>query len=438
MARSYTRLNRRALLACVPAAAAGLSAAQSSIPGAKAPRPSTGNPGTQFYDEQESREVAEALRSRTLFRWYGPSKPEKVGSFEKAFAEYMGAKYALAVTSGTAALHCALTALGVGPGDEVILPAWAWYACYNTILMTGALPVFAENDETLNIDPADVEKKITPQTKAIMVLHLYGCAADMDKILAIARRHNVRVLEDTAQGLGAQYKGKRLGTLGDIGIYSFQISKTITSGEGGAVVANDPALFERAARFHDLGLLRPPHEALLGAKSMSGFVGVNYRMNELTGAVMCAQLRKLDTIVAAFRRNARYVRDNIQGLPGLELRRLPDPDGEIGSAVFVFLKSKQARDAFLKAMRAEKASAGAPGASLYLPAVPHIEQKVAVHPAWPSFNTPRGKAIRYGAGCCPRTVELYDRCASIPIGPKDTQENLQDLVAAIKKASRAV
>jgi 8-amino-3,8-dideoxy-alpha-D-manno-octulosonate transaminase len=435
MARNHSRIDRRTLLAGLPAAA-GLSA-QENPGAARAARPSPGNPGTQFYDEQERRELNEALDSRTLFRWYGPSKPVKTAAFETALARYMGAKYALAVTSGTAALHCALTALGVGPGDEVILPAWAWHSCYNSIVMTGALPVFAENDETLNIDPADFERKITPQTRAVMVLHLYGCAADMDRIMEIARRRKVRVLEDAAQMVGGDYRGRRAGTIGDIGIYSFQISKTITAGEGGAVVTNDPALFERAVRFQDLGMLRPGHEALLGKAAMPGFIGVNYRMNEMTGAVMCAQLRKLDSILAAFRRNARYVRDHIRDLPGLKLRRLPDPEGEIGTGVFVFLESRQKRDAFVAAMRAEKASAHLPTASLYLPAAPHIEGKVTMHPAWPTFNSPRGKAIRYGAACCPRTVELYDRCAAIPIGPKDTKENLQDLVEAIRKSHRA-
>ena len=235
------RFNRRTLLAGVPAAAAGMSQAQGA-------RPSSGNPGTQFYDEQEQREVREAIESRTLFRWYGPSKPTKVAAFESALTKHSGAKYVLAVSSGTAALHTSLAALGVGPGDEVILPAWSWYACYNAILMTGALPVFAETDESLNIDPDDMERKITAQTKAIMVLHLYGAAAGMDRILEIARRRNVKVLEDAAQGVGAEYRGRPLGTLGEMGIYSFQISKTITSGEGGAVMTNHPVLFERAAR----------------------------------------------------------------------------------------------------------------------------------------------------------------------------------------------
>lgn len=430
MAHNRLRFPRRKLLAGVPAAAA-LRARS------KTPRPPSGNPGTQFYDEQEHRELNEALASRTLFRWYGPSQPKKVAAFESALAAYMGVKYALGVTSGTAALHTALAAIGVGPGDEVILPAWGWYSCYNAIVMTGALPVFAETDQTLNIDPSDVERKITPQTKAIMVLQLYGATADMEALMAVARRHKLRVVEDAAQCVGAQYKGRRVGSLADIGMFSFQISKTITAGEGGAVLTGDPLLFERAARFQDLGMLRKPHEALVGKAALAGLPGVNYRMNEMTGAVLCAQLRKLDTIVASLRRNARFVRDHIADLPGMELRRLPDPEGEIGASQFLFCRSREARDAFLRAMREERAAAHAPTASLHLPSAPYIEQKLTTHPAWPSFNSPRGKAIRYGAECCPKTVALFDRCACVPIGPKDSTEDLRDLVAAIRKSWRA-
>ncbi len=175
---------------------------------------------------------------------------------------------------GTAALQVAMAALGIGPGDEVILPAWTWYSCYNAIVLAGALPVFAESDESLNINPNDIEHRITPQTKAIMAVHIEGCPCDMDRILPIARKHEIKVLEDSAQSLGTSYKGKPLGSIGDIAIYSFQFCKTITSGEGGAVVTDDPVLFERACRFHDLGPLRPQLEKELGGKRVADYVGL--------------------------------------------------------------------------------------------------------------------------------------------------------------------
>src|SRR6266852_4725877 len=222
--------------------------------------------GPQYYGEEEQQQLNDVLSTRRPFRWYGPGDepPMKVATFEKEFSARMGTRYALAVTSGTAALQCAMAALQIGPGDEVILPAWTWHSCYNAIVLAGALPVFAEIDESFNIDPSDIESKITPQTKAILAAHLQGNPADMERILAVARKANVKVIEDCAQSLGASYKGRPLGSLGDIGIYSMQIHKTITAGEGGAVVTSDPELFERATRFHDLGLLRPPHEQWLG------------------------------------------------------------------------------------------------------------------------------------------------------------------------------
>jgi 8-amino-3,8-dideoxy-alpha-D-manno-octulosonate transaminase len=393
----------------------------------------SGNPGTQFYDDQEQTEVRQAVETHSLFRWYGPQTPQKVAKFEQELAKYMDVKYVLAVTSGTAALHCALTALDVGPGDEVVLPALTWYSCYNTILLTGALPVFAEVDESFNLDPEDLEKKINPQTKAVMVVHLYGAPANMDGILAVARRHNLKVLEDSAQTMGGQYKGKRLSTIGDIGIYSFQINKLITAGEGGAVVTNDRRLYERAVRFHDLGLLRPATTAALGKGQMAGFLGTNYRMNEMTGAVMRAQLRKLDTILDAQRRRARYVKEQIKNLPGIRLRTSHDPEGDIGITVCMLLPTKELRDKFAAAMAAENIPLGAPSSSVPLPREPYIENKVAPHAAWPTFNTPRGKSIRYGAECCPRTIDICEHTATLTIGPKYSDRDLADIVTAIAK-----
>lgn len=210
--------------------------------------------GPQFYNDVEKRELLEVLESRRPFRWWKSNS--KVLEFEEAYAARIGVKYALGVTSGTTALCAALAALEIGPGDEVILPAWTWYADYDTIVLAGALPVFAEVDSSLNIDPDDIEARITPRTKAIIAVSLQGCPADMDPILEIARKHKLRVLEDFSQCVGGRYRGTYLGSIGDIGISSFQESKTITSGEGGAVVTNDPELFERAIRFHDVSSLR--------------------------------------------------------------------------------------------------------------------------------------------------------------------------------------
>ena len=391
--------------------------------------------GTAFYGEEETREVADVVRLRRPFRWYGPGKepPAKVATFEREFARRMQSRFALAVTSGSAALQAAVAACGIGPGDEVILPAWTWHSCFNAIVLAGALPVFAEIDESFNIDPGDIESKITPQTRLIMAVHLQGNPADMDRVLEIARRRRVRVLEDCAQSVGASYKGRPVGSMGDIGIYSLQINKTITSGEGGAVVTNDPLLFERASRYHDLGSLRPPHEHLVGGAKADWVTGSQFRMSEFTGGVLCAQLRKLDRIVESVRSSARRVYDGVRDLPGIKFRQLPDPQGELGAAVFLGFDTKARCDRFRAAMKAENVPASNPGGSAILPIAPHVEHKRTVHPAWPSFTSERGRAIQYGAACCPRTIDILNRFAGVSLDPTFTARDTDDIVAAIRK-----
>ncbi len=437
-------MNRRTFLAAAAATAAGAKpATQLAADGGKPVRekPLVADYwGPEYYDEKERQQLIDVLETGRPFRWYGRGKepPMKVATFEKEFAAHMHTRFALAVTSGTGALQTALAALGIGPGDEVILPAWTWHSCFNTIVHAGALPVFAEIDESFNIDPTDIESKINPRTKLIMAVHLQGCPCDLDPVLAIARKHNVRVLEDCAQSVGASYKGRPLGSMGDIGIYSLQLNKTITAGEGGAVVTNDPLLFERAARFHDLGGLRSFHEDMVGGAHAGWFIGTNFRMNEFSGGVLLAQLRKLDTIIGAVRANARRVYDGVRDLPGIRFRRLPDPDGELGAAVFIGFKTTALRDRYMKAMRAEGVLVGPPGGSVILPVQPHIMKKVTVHPDWPSFNTERGRAIRYGPETCPRTLDILSRFAGVSMDPKFTKSDTDDVIAAIRKVYPAV
>lgn len=391
--------------------------------------------GTQYYDDKEQKQLMDVLASRNPFRWYGSGStpPMKVATFEKEFAARMQRRYALAVTSGTAALQCAMAALEVGPGDEVILPAWTWHSCYTAIVLAGALPVFAEIDESFNIDPADIEHRITPQTKVILAAHLQGNPADMDRILSIAKKHGIRVLEDCAQSVGASYKGRPVGSMGDVGIYSLQLNKTITAGEGGAVVTDDPKMFERAARFHDVGGFRSLHEQVAGGARLSPFVGTNFRMNEFSGGVLLAQLRKLDTIIHDSRTNAARVYDRIRDLPDLRLRRLPDPAGELGAGIYLGFGSKEQRDRYAEAMKAENIPVAPPVGSALLPVQEYIEQKRTVHPAWPSFTSERGRAIRYGAAACPRTLDIHSRFAGVLMDPKFTRQDTEDIVAAIRK-----
>jgi len=437
-------MKRRKFVAATALAAAAAEAAATDKPALDGGTPVRSTPlrpgywGTQFYDEKERAEVLEVLEAKAPFRWYGTNPPTKVLQFEKEFAARMGSKFALAVTSGTAALQCAMAALEVGPGDEVILPAWTWHSCFNAVVLAGALPVCAEIDRTFNIDPDAVERLITPQTKVIMAVHLVGNPCHLDRILAIAKKHNIKVLEDCAQSVGASYKGQPLGSFGDVGIYSLQINKTITAGEGGAMVTNDPLMFERAARFQDLGGFRAPHVQVAGAARLDWSFGANYRMSEMTGGVLLAQLRKLDRIVGAVRGNARQVYEGIKGLPNLKLRDLPDPDGELGSGVFIDFGTKARCDRFLALMKAENITASKPGGSVILPTLPHIMAKKGPHPKWPSFQSERGKAIRYAPDTCPNTIDILQRFGGVPMDPKFTRQDTDDIVKAIRKVYPAV
>lgn len=394
--------------------------------------------GTEFYGEEEQQQVADVLSTRSPFRWYGNVQPVKVATFEREFADKMQTRFALGVTSGTAALQCAVNSLEIGPGDEVILPAWTWHSCYCAIVLAGALPVFAEIDASFNIDPGDIEHRITPATKAIMAVHLQGNPCDLDRVLAIARKHKLRVIEDCAQSVGATYKGRRLGSLGDIGIYSLQLNKTITAGEGGAIVTNDPAIFERAARFHDVGMYRPLHEKLTGAARLNPFVGTNFRMNEFSGGVLLAQVRKLDRIIGGVRGNAQRVYEGVRDLPGIRFRQLPDPEGELGTGVFIDFGTKERRDRFAALMKAENVPSSPPSGSAILPIQPYIQQKTTVHPAWPTFTSARGKAIEYGPRSCPRTIDVLGRFGGVLMDPKWTKRETDDIVAAIRKCYSAL
>jgi len=391
--------------------------------------------GPLYYDESEWTFLREVWQARSPFRFWNfeMKLPDKVAALEREFAEKMGVKYALAVNSGTTALEAALAALEAGPGDEVVLPAWTWHSCFHAVVRMGALPVCAEIDESFNLDPSRVEEAFSPRTKVLMIVHLQGNPADMDRLLPLARKRGIRVLEDVSQAVGASYKGRRLGSMGDIAAASLQVNKTISAGEGGMVYTNDPVLFERAVRFHDVGTLRQVHEERLGGAKLEPMPGSNFRMTEFTGAVLLAQVRKLDRIVGDIRAVARRVYEGIADLPGLRTRLLPDPAGELGVGVYLDLGSKAARDHFLKAMRAENVPASPPSGSVILPVQNYAEKKLAVHPEWPSFRVGRGPEIRYGAASCPRTIDILGRFGGVLLDPKFSEADTRDIVAAIRK-----
>jgi len=268
-----------------------------------------GWPGGLLIGAEEKAQVLEVLESQSLYRHYGPRPRRKVAELEQKFAQAVGARHALGVTSGTGALIVGLAALGIGPGDEVIVPTYTWVATVNAVVTLGAVPVFVDIDESLTMDPRAVEAAITPSTAAIVPVHMRGAGAAMADILAVADRHGLAVLEDSAQAVGGRYRGRRLGTFGRIGCFSLQYHKTITTGEGGMVVTEDTTLFERAVRYHDQGSVRVEELDELIPDESPLIIGVNYRMSELTAAVGVGQLGKMDWIIGQMRAHkARAVR----------------------------------------------------------------------------------------------------------------------------------
>ncbi|MCK5255216.1 MAG: DegT/DnrJ/EryC1/StrS family aminotransferase, partial [Deltaproteobacteria bacterium] len=251
-------------------------------------------PGAYLIGEEEKKEVLDVLESGYLVR-YGKEDDSdykrKVYLFEKELSRFIGVKYCVATNSGTSALISSIAALGIGPGDEIIVPGYTFISCISSIISARAIPILTEIDDSLTIDPGDIERKITEKTKAIMPVHMLGNPCDMDSIMKLAKDHGLYVIEDFCQANGGSYKGKKLGSIGDIGAVSLNWFKTITVGDGGALVTDDPDLYKKAFGFHDQGH-KPLRVGLeIGKRSI---IGQNLRMNEVTGAIALAQTRKLD------------------------------------------------------------------------------------------------------------------------------------------------
>jgi 8-amino-3,8-dideoxy-alpha-D-manno-octulosonate transaminase len=389
-------------------------------------------PGALMIGAEERQLALEVLDSRSLFRYYGPDLRGMTTRLEHNFAARMQVPHALAVSSGTASLKVALTALGVGPGDEVIVPTLTFVASIGAVVQVGAIPVFAEVDASLSLDPDDVEAKLTERTKAVMPVHVSGVACQMDRLTEIGRRYGVAILEDCAQSCGAAFGGRPVGSWGDVGAFSFQLNKTITAGEGGAVIAHDPAIFERAIRYHDQGFLR-------GEWDDGQFYGENYRMNELSAAVLVAQLAKLDTIIGNMRALKNRVIEGIRDLP-LTLREIPDPAGDGANSVVFFLDNSSEAQRFVELLAAENVSCARPyaGRVAYL-TWPQIAAKRTSDPKGFPFTSPYCEAdVNYGPGLCPRSEDLVSRAVFVPMSSVLAASEADSIVAGIRKVAMYV
>jgi len=400
-----------------------------------------GYPGGLLIGDEEKAAVLEVLDSQSLFRHYGPRPLHKVTQLERAFAQAMGVRHAVGVTSGTAALITALAALGVGPGDEVIVPTYTWVATINAVVVLGAVPVFVDVDDTLTMDPTKVEAAVTPQTKVILPVHMRGAGAQMNPLCAIARRHKLHIVEDAAQALGGRYHGRRLGTFGSLGAYSLQYHKVITTGEGGMVVADDPALWERAVRYHDQGSIRMEELDETIPVGNPLMIGINFRMSEITGAIGLVQLGRMEWIIEQMRAHKAALIDGLRGTDGLTIRRVPDPDGDVGATLMFYLPTAESARAFSAALTAEGVRATIAwdsGQHVYAHFDQIIERRMFAerHCAWecPYY---RGHA-RLEKGMFPQTDDLLKRALHIDLNPRFSERDEADIVRATRKVAAAL
>lgn len=375
-----------------------------------------GGPGSYWIGEEEKKELMDVIEGGYLFR-YGTDGVDgyrhKVLSFEREMAQRLGHRYVVATNSGTSALQCCLAALGIGAGDEVIVPGYTFIASISSILVCNAIPVLAEIDESLTIDPKKIESLITPRTKAIMPVHMLGNPCEMDALMAIAKKHNLFVIEDACQAVGASYQSKRLGTIGDIGAYSLNLFKTITAGDGGFLGTSDEKLYERAFGYHDQGHKPSRMGVEVGNRSI---IGMNFRMNELTGAVALAQGRKLDAILETLRAKKAILKETLQGIPGLGFRKINDP-GECGTLLTLLLDSKERAEALCKIVGATTVSTS--GWHVYNN-MEQILNKVTAFPANCPYSCPLYKTqIEYHKHMLPQTDRILERAVNISVGVVD-------------------
>lgn len=407
-------------------------------------------PGSHWIGQEEMDLVGKVLTSRSPFRYYGPHLEHMVDTLEKEFAARLGRRFALGTASGTAALTCAFGALGVGPGDEVLLPGYLWVSCIGAIVRLGAIPRLVDIDDTFCMSPEDLQRKITPRSKAVLLIHMSGAPGDLDGILRVAHEANLPVVEDCAQANGASYHGKPIGSQGDLAIFSFQLNKNMTAGEGGIVVCNDEHLYKRCFAIHDMGYARNAEGRLEPADERYQLWGIGARMSELAGAMALAQLRKIDAITGAMRASKYAIRREIEGIEGLQCRRILDPDGDSGPFLIVTLPSPEVCQAFATGLHAEGIH-GPDGSFAFLSMenwglhwhwnntslVNRGSQNVSGWP-WTDPANAFAKDYDYRRGTLPNCDDLASRSLLLTIASCLTEEDELDIVNAFKKVANAL
>ena len=381
-------------------------------------------PGGMELGEEEVAAVTRVIRSKNVFRYYGVGDgPQEVATFEREFAVHLGAKHALCVNAGSSALICGLIGAGVGPSDEVIVPAYTWNATANAVLATGAVPVLAEIDDSLTLDPDDVAAKITPKTRALLPVHMRGAPADMAALGAIAREHALVLVEDVCQAAGATFRGQRLGTFGDAGAFSLQFNKIITTGEGGVLSTDREDVYDLAIDVHDCA------GSVRRGIGLPQFPGFNFRASELQGAVARVQLGRLDGLLERMRANQAWLEERVAELPGLTLRRRTDDDGDAGICLVAFAETRELAADAVDALKAE----GVGAMLVYSPELVDLH----VYPYWKPVLDAIERAGN-PAPDCRRTLDLVGRAIHIDLSPLCEEHDLEELALAFAKVASAV
>lgn len=380
--------------------------------------------------QEEKDAVVRVIDSGNLFKINEAGK--EVFNFEKELQEKVGVSRALYMTSGKAALISALIGMGVGPGDEVIVPAYTYIATAIAVTAVGAIPVIAEIDETLTLDVADVEKKISPRTKVIIPVHIQGFPNNMDAICALADKHGIKVLEDACQSDGGSYKGKRLGTIGHAGAFSFNFFKVISAGEGGALLTNDEVIYQRALIHHDSSAVAFFGNQLDGI-SEEPFCGTEFRGNEILAAIMREQLKRMDGILTDLRRIKKTLMEKLAA-EGFTFAPSNDIEGDCATTLPI---------QFATVAEAEKFDAATgysrpinTGKHVYSNWTPIMNKRGAFHPAMDPFKMEANKDIvpDYKPDMCPKSLEILARTCYIGLNPDMTAQQIDEIVAKCKAA----
>jgi 8-amino-3,8-dideoxy-alpha-D-manno-octulosonate transaminase len=381
-----------------------------------------------------------------LGNYYSNLKETKVQAMEKMARKVFASKHALAVSSGTAALHCAFVAAGVGPGTEVICPAIGFFATASAVVMAKGVPVFCDVDESLAMDPKVLPGLINQRTVAVVPTHVMGTVCDMDPILRISRKHGLKVIEDSAQACGARYKGKMVGTLGDLGCFSISAYKIVGGGEGGLVLTQNDLLWERANQLAESGGLWRPDRFALPRYEEELFCGTNYRMSELEAAVDVIQLSRMPGTVKRSHAVKIRILKKLATFREIQPQKLNDPEGDVGYCLRFFPTTVDLGEAIVKALCAEGVACGMRGKGsppdwhIYSDMHPVVLQSGPVGPECVytcSHYTSKGGSIRYAKGDCPVADDLYERCISINLNQWYTARDCANIASAINKVLRA-